>query len=200
MDDRRTQAGQLAPGERVIVVGDSGSGKSTLGSELAEALSMPFVELDALFWRPGWQEASDGEFRAAILAATAGERWVVAGNYQRHTVDTIWPRAETIVWLDTGLRVAVWRSLRRSWRRWRTRELLWGTNVERFWPQLKFWDERDSLVAYTLKNHRRRVRLLEDAMRDPRWAHVGFVRLKSSRETAAWLAAVRATASTAATS
>ena len=41
-------------GRRIHVMGNSCSGKSTLGAELASALGVPFVELNALNWRPGW--------------------------------------------------------------------------------------------------------------------------------------------------
>ena len=41
---------------RVVVVGTSGSGKTTLASRLAEILSVPHIELDALHWEAHWQE------------------------------------------------------------------------------------------------------------------------------------------------
>jgi len=45
--------------QRINVVGTSGSGKTTVARRAAEALGVPFVELDALHWEPGWQEAPD---------------------------------------------------------------------------------------------------------------------------------------------
>ena len=41
-------------GRRIHVVGNSCSGKSSLGERLAAALQVPFVDLDALNWLPGW--------------------------------------------------------------------------------------------------------------------------------------------------
>jgi adenylate kinase family enzyme len=38
----------------LVIVGDSCSGKTTLGEELAERMFCPFIELDALYWKPGW--------------------------------------------------------------------------------------------------------------------------------------------------
>jgi hypothetical protein len=78
----------------------------------------------------------------------------------------------------------------RSWRRARRGELLWGTNEERFWPQLKLWDPNVSLIGYSLRTHRNRRRRDEEQMRDPRWAHIRFVRLRSPRQIERWLAAV----------
>lgn len=169
-------------GQRVVIIGPSCSGKSTLGERLAGRIGAPFVELDALYWKPGWQESGDEEFRERIREATAGESWVVAGNYRRHTVDSLWPRAEAIVWLDFPMRLVVRRILTRSWRRSRRKELLWGTNYERFWPQLKVWNQKDSLIAYTWRNYPAQALWFEGAMSNPAFGHVRFLRLRSPRE------------------
>lgn len=169
-----------ALGERILVVGASCSGKSTLAQELASRCDLEFVELDALFWEPGWQEPDAEVFGERIRAALQGQRWVVAGNYLRHTMPLTWPQAETVIWLDLPLAQTIWRIGRRSYRRWRQQELLWGTNIERFWPQFKVWDQESSLIAFNVANHRRRKRAMLAAMRDERWRHIRFVRLHSS--------------------
>lgn len=175
---------------RIQVMGPSGSGKSTLGEQLAEHLGVPHVELDAINWLPGWTERPHEEFRAILAAQTAGDGWVVSGNYiSRGSDEILWTRADLLVWLDLPLRVILPRQLARSWRRWRSHELLWGTNHERFFPQLKFWDQT-SLVGYTLATRaQQRARLLE-AMADPRWAHARWLRLTSQREVDAFLASM----------
>ncbi|HKS92649.1 MAG TPA: hypothetical protein VJQ83_12025, partial [Tepidiformaceae bacterium] len=61
-----------ALGKRIVVVGPSCSGKSTLAEQLGAALDLPYVELDALFWRPNWTEPEDEEFAAQLRDATAG--------------------------------------------------------------------------------------------------------------------------------
>ncbi len=70
---------------RFNVVGSSGSGKSTLARAIAQALQLPYVELDALFWKPDWQESSDDEFLPKLAQALAGDEWVLDGNYSRTT-------------------------------------------------------------------------------------------------------------------
>ena len=122
--------------------GNSGSGKTTLAAQLAKALDTEFVDLDALNWEPGWtalNESDPDELERRFRAATAGERWVASGSYTRLCQRTFWPRLDTIVWLDLPLRLCAWRLIRRTWRRWRSRELLWGTNYERLWPNFMFW-------------------------------------------------------------
>jgi adenylate kinase family enzyme len=177
--------------DRVVVVGDSGSGKSTVAARLAGMLGLEHIELDALFHLPAWREPDAGVFRERVRAAIAPfDRWVVSGNYLSRQQDVTWPLARTVVWLDLPLRVTVPRTLARSWRRWRTHELLWETNYESFWPHLRLWDERESLVAYTLRHHREHRRSFEALQRHPAWRHLHWVRLRSPREAAAWLAAL----------
>ncbi|MGE0135792.1 MAG: AAA family ATPase [Dehalococcoidia bacterium] len=174
-------AGESIIGSRIAVVGSSGSGKTTVASQLAARLDLPFVELDALYWKPGWVGSNDEEFLGRVRAETAGEGWVVAGNYSRAWA-AYWPRVDTVVWLDLPLRVCLARLVRRSWRRSRERELLWGTNVERFWPQLKVWAPNESLIAWTVT---RRARLGREVMRAAMDDEPGpgrVVRLRSSED------------------
>ncbi len=43
-------------GRRIHVIGNTASGKNILGVRLGQAPAVPFVELDALDWQPGWVE------------------------------------------------------------------------------------------------------------------------------------------------
>ena len=177
-------------GQRIIVIGSSGSGKSTLGEQLAARLGAPFVELDALNWEPGWVAATDGVFHARIRAATAGESWVMAGNYTSRQQHVSWPLADTVVWLGLPLAPVMRRTWLRTWGRWRRREELWNGNRESMRAHLSFWDRDKSILSYTLTTHRSRRRTFEAAMRDLRWAHITFVRLRSPEEVSGWLASL----------
>lgn len=174
-------------GSRIVVVGPAVSGKSTLARQLGVLLQAPVVELDALYWQPGWVGSSDDGFRGRVVAATADDAWVVDGHYER-IWPVLWPRAQTVIWLDLPLRTLLCRGLARSLRRLRTREVLWGTNRESVWQQLKFWDADRSLLAWLLTSHAARRRAYVDAAVDPRWSHIRFVRLCSAAEVAGFLA------------
>ena len=180
-------------GQRVHVTGNSCSGKSTLGTGLAAVLDVPLVELDALNWQPGWvslAETDPGELERRIADATTGEGWIVSGSYMSFSQRVFWPRVETVVWLDPPMYRLLWRVLARSWRRWRSKELLWGTNYERFWPNLKVWNREDSLVWWIVTQHRRKRRRLEACMQDPQWRHIAFMRLGSNAEVDAFCRAM----------
>jgi adenylate kinase family enzyme len=175
-------------GQRIHVIGNTCTGKSTLAAELARAVGAPAVELDALNWLPGWiglNETDPAAFERRIAEATAGAGFVVAGSYESFSQKVFWPRLETVVWLDLPLRVILPRVLRRSWRRSRSGELLWGTNRERFWPQLRVWSH-DSLLWWAMTQQQRKRRRMLACMADPRFAHIRFVRLTSGREVEAF--------------
>ncbi len=51
--------------KRIMVIGISaGVGKSTFARSLGEALNIEVYHLDALYWRSGWVEAPEEEFRS----------------------------------------------------------------------------------------------------------------------------------------
>ena len=102
---------------RVLVLGCPGAGKSTLARSLGEALSLPVVHLDKLWWKSGWVNRTEGEFDALLDAVLLGEEWVIDGNYLR-TLPRRLERCDAVVLLDYPRRVCLLRALRRilTWR------------------------------------------------------------------------------------
>jgi adenylate kinase family enzyme len=103
--------------QRVAVIGAGGAGKSELARALSARTGLPLVYLDVLYWRPGWTPPPDDEFRAALEAAVAEERWILDGNFLRDDADDPrFTRADTVVFLDlprtTCIRRAIWRAFR----------------------------------------------------------------------------------------
>lgn len=170
--------------QRIVVVGTSGSGKSTLAAALARRLDAEFVELDALFWLPGWEQATIEVFRERVSGAIQGERWVVGGNYSRAR-DLIWSAADTIIWLDYPFSLVFSRLFRRTVKRIRTQENLWGTDNYETWGKQFF--SRDSLFVWVVKTHGRYRRLIDELLQQPEYAHLTLLRFKTPGETDAWL-------------
>lgn len=175
---------------RISVVGTSGSGKTTVARRLAGLLDVPHVELDALFHLHGWQPADAATFLAAVNHATAGDGWVVDGNYRAVVGDgPVWERADTVVWLDLPravvMRQVVWRTLRRGLRR----EELWNGNREPVLGVLRSDPER-SMPRWAWTTFDERRQRLSEAMASPSCAHLRFVRLRSRGEIEAFLVGV----------
>lgn len=98
---------------RIVVIGSSCAGKTTFASELARARGCPRIELDGLYWGADWTPKPQDEFLRLLAQAVEQTSWVADGNYSsaRHV---LWPRATTIVWLNYGLALVLWRGLRRT--------------------------------------------------------------------------------------
>jgi adenylate kinase family enzyme len=168
--------------DRIVIIGTSGSGKSTLAERLAQRLGLVHLELDAFVHGPGWQSVPQDRFRRALEERMGTRRWVCDGNYFDRTVEWVWPRADTIVWLDMPLRLVVPRLVRRSIRRIVTGEELWNGNHEE-WTALV---GRDSVVAWAVKSHRKHAVELPPRLDDLESRGTSVVRLRSPREVDAW--------------
>ena len=141
---------------RVVVVGSSGSGKTTVAAELARALGVEHVEVDALHHGPNWTEATAEELRAAVSRELDGsEGWVVDGNYFGKLGDLVLKQADTAVWLDISLRTCLARLWHRTLHRVRDEVELWNGNRESW--RGAFWG-RESLFWWTIRHHRARRR------------------------------------------
>lgn len=172
------------PVKRVVVIGTTGAGKTELASRLARRLDCPHIELDALFWEENWNPAPRQVFRERVIRATAGDSWVVDGNYTGKTLDIVWTRADTLVWLDYAFCVIMWRLARRTFRRAARRELLWGKNHELLHAHLF---TRESLFLWALKTYGKHRKEFPELFRLPEYAHLRIVHLRSPRAADEWL-------------
>ena len=166
---------------RVSVVGSSGSGKSTVARRLADILGVPYIELDAIHWRPGWVEEEPDVFADRVREATRGDAWVIDGNYQSKVGTLVWGPAELVVWVNPPRWRVMVQVILRTLRRAVTREELWNGNREG-WGGLRLWSPSDSVIRWAWDSYGPQVKRYEAAMADPRHSHLRFVRLRSKRE------------------
>lgn len=177
----------VTPLRRVRVVGTTGSGKTTFARRLAGVLGVPHVELDEVFWGPGWEYRDLEEARADVRARTAGTAWVVDGNWGSR-LDGALDTADTIVWLDYPRRVVMSRVVRRTLWRGATRQELWHGNREQLSSLLKR-DPDQNIVLWAWRTHGRRAQQYAERAAAP---DSDVVRLRSPREAERWVRAVAA--------
>ena len=172
---------------RVSVAGISGSGKTTLAGALAAKLGVPHVELDALHHDANWQPASAELLRSRVEAALAAapDGWVADGNYESKLGDLVVSRADTFVWIDLPLPLALWRIALRTAARLIRRTELWNGNRETLRNSIL---ARDNLFSWAVKSHRRKRRELPSI--GERHPHLTVVRLRSPRAVAQFLESV----------
>ncbi len=167
---------------RLVVIGVSGSGKTTFAGQIARKLSLPHIELDALYWEPDWQASSRPVFRGRVQAATAAEAWVVDGNYSQSR-DIIWSRASHLVWLDYGLIPVMARVLWRTARRLYSQQELWNGNRE----SLRSIFGRNSIVWYAFTSHRRHRSKYLALLDGGEFEHLTVYRFNRPQEASRWL-------------
>lgn len=166
--------------QRVSVVGASGAGKSTTGRRIAEALELPFHELDAMHWQPNWTPLEPEVMRSRVAEITSTPQWVIDGNYSL-TRDLVLARADTVVWLRPPRWTSTLRAARRTSIRSLTRKRLWNDNVEGPAQVLRVWDP-EHVVRWSWSSHPKLDRRYGTEMRDASKRDIEYVVLSSSRQ------------------
>jgi hypothetical protein len=122
------------------------------------------------------------------VAAIARDRWVTDGN-KSAVRDLVWPRADTVIWLDYPLVVCLWRLGKRAL--WRTSVIKAQAAERPSSPPLPgqlLAAARGVLTA--LRSHRGQRRDYPRMLAAPENSHLAMVRLRSPRATREWLARV----------
>ena len=142
-----SDAARVPIGHRVIVTGMGGSGKSTFALALAARTGLPVIHLDLHFWKPGWVEPSDDEWRTTQQRVLAGDAWIADGNYSS-TLALRLGVADTLVVLDLPWSLCAGRALLRGFRM--PSELPVGSTYTR-WQRLR--DESKLAVLIWRNRH-----------------------------------------------
>jgi adenylate kinase family enzyme len=146
-------------GRRVVVTGMAGAGKSTFSRALSAKTGLPLIHLDLHFWKPGWVEPQEDEWREKQRFLLDGEEWIADGNYHS-TLDLRLDRADTVVYLDTPWWICARRAFMRGIRRpvgtqmpdgcddtaWRRLRDEWGI-VWRVWRGRRSERERELAIV-----------------------------------------------------
>jgi adenylate kinase family enzyme len=100
--------------QRVLVMGSSGSGKSTFARRLSEMTGIPFVSLDALYWKPGWIASDNAEFGQRVAEIARRPQWVMDGNFTRSGAGELRRHcSDTVIWFDLPRRSCMFGIMKR---------------------------------------------------------------------------------------
>ncbi|MET9489460.1 hypothetical protein [Nocardia sp. NPDC006630] len=177
----------VSSARRISVVGTSGSGKSSLARRISLRLGIPHIELDAIFHQAGWTQLPDKEFRAAVTELIAQPAWVADGNYRSKVGDLVWARADIVIWFDLPRPLVMAQIVKRTLGRALARRELWNGNRER-WTNLFSLDPEQSVIVWAWTTHAKNRAQYLTAQVDPAYGHIEFVRVRSHREAAAFVA------------
>ena len=169
---------------RIQIIGGSGAGKTTLGRLLAARLQAPFVDLDDLYWEPGWREVGHDELKRRVAPIAAQDAWLIAGNYSATAQLLLWPRLTTLVVLDLPYPTLMWRTLQRSLLRVLRRESCCNGNRDSLLRIL----HRDAPLRYLTRTWRRGRARYATLAGEPALQHANVVHLTSQRAIDAWIA------------
>jgi len=164
---------------KINVVGTSSSGKSTFCKELSSILSVPHIEMDALFWGPNWYLPTDEEFFSKLRLALKGDSWILDGNYKR-SIPIKWESVTTIIWLDFSFLRTLYQAVKRAIKRVITREELWPGTGNR--EPLKSLFSKDSIVLWAIKTHKKFRPFYKALIESGDYSNIQFIRLKSPKE------------------
>ncbi|PKN84898.1 MAG: adenylate kinase [Chloroflexi bacterium HGW-Chloroflexi-8] len=175
-----------APGSGIVVIGATGSGKTTFSQDLSKILGYRVIELDAIHWLRNWQEADWDDIRSQVDSLTNEPGWVCDGNYRQVRM-VLWPKADTVVWLNYPFLVVFARLLKRSLVRVFRKVELWNGNRERF---DSLFLSKDSLFLWLIKSYPRHLKEYPLEFAKPEHRHLQVIRLTNPGQANAWLEAI----------
>ena len=175
-----------SPHLKIVFIGTTGSGKSTLGRRAAALLGCQHTDLDDLFWLPEWRKREETDFRHDVLAATAAPSFVMSGNYFTIVSADLWPKADTLVWVDYSFWRIFWQINRRTWQRLRDKNSICNGNYETWGKVLS----ADGILVWLFKSYRRNKKRYSAIFKDRHYPNLTYIRLANPKQVTAFLSSL----------
>jgi adenylate kinase family enzyme len=134
---RRFHRRTLENMKRVVILGRGASGKSTLARHLGDITQLPVIELDKVFWQPGFAATPRDQWVIVQEKLVAEDRWIMDGDLGPYdAVEVRLQAADTVLFLDFSFLCCARRAIRRS----RERIDFW------WWIMAYRWKSRPALL------------------------------------------------------
>ena len=169
--------------QRINIVGSTGAGKSTFAKQLAYKLGHPCIALDELFWGANWTPRPHDVFVADVNIALSQPSWVCDGNYG-NLKQMIWPRMDTMVWLDYAFPLVMWRVTKRALTNLIHHNTICNGNHDSW---RRAFLSKDSVIFWSLTSFHRRRRKYLLLWHSPEFSRVTKVWLHTPQEAEVWL-------------
>ncbi|MFP5384442.1 MAG: shikimate kinase [Bacteriovoracia bacterium] len=166
--------------KKIAVIGVSCSGKTTFGKLLSKKLGLQFIDLDDLFWNPGWVQTGSEVFLKKVQDSLQTDGWIIVGNY-KSVQDTILEEADTVIWLDYSASVVWRRAIYRTIKRALFKEPCCNGNVESF--RLSFFS-KDSILLWVYKDFSRKKKRYEEMLATGKFDNKKFIRPLTPKDAA----------------
>ncbi len=135
---------------KVAILGNSGSGKTTLARKLAARTSIPFLDLDQVFWQSAAPVERPPAERIAEVRRFCGEQesWIIEGCYA-DLIEASFPWHPELIFLDPGLEKCIAHCRSRPWEphKYGSREEQ-DERLEFLIQWVSEYYERDGLMSY----------------------------------------------------
>ena len=163
---------------KILICGNSGSGKSTLAKLISDYYHIPHIEIDHLFWLPGWKIRPKEEFNKLLDKELLNPSWII-DNAGVKLVSELSNQATLVIWLDLPSLGNLVRVMRRSLKR-RFFTHVSPIGQEKLIEIFKLW-------RYVLRYNKERKPLLEQGIGQ----HHSLIKISHWNETLALLNALR---------
>lgn len=173
--------------KKIAIIGVSCSGKSTFAQALSMHLKLNSIDLDDLFWNPGWVPTETNLFLEKTKNILQTECWILVGNY--HSIQkAILEEADTIIWLDYSRSIVWKRALLRTFKRIFLKEPCCNGNYESF--KLSFFS-KNSILLWVYQDYPRKKKRYEAMIDDDYFKSKNFIRIRHPNEAVEFLKTIQ---------
>ena len=174
--------------KRILIYGVTGSGKTTFAAQLSQDTGIPWQEVDALMWNPGWEFVPLDEQIRRMREICARDEWILDAAYAKW-IDIPLERVQLIIGLDYSRSKTLWQLIKRTIARCIDKKEVCNGNVETW----KGVFSKESILVWHFKSFSRKRERMRSWKKGP--TDFDVVLLKTPTDLVMWQAEQALTAS-----